>query len=341
MRIAVVSPYDLGERGGVQQQVIGLVAHLRADGEEAWAVGPGCPPDIGSDVGGSVPIPVNRSSSPVALDPRVVYRIRRALDGADVAHIHEPFVPLVGTTALTVRIPQVLTFHADPPGWVRSAYRMGQGVGGLLLGQKVCTAVSEVAASALRPMVEPLIIPNGVDVSSFRGARGRRSRRVSFVGRDDRRKGLDVALAAWREVRHRHPDAELVVAGSERRPRDGVRFLGSIDEEAKRSLLTGSSILIAPNLGGESFGIVVVEGMASGCAVVASDIPAFRAVLGDAGVLVEPGDHRALASALIDLLERPGRREALGEAAQHAAERFDWSSVVTSYRSAYARAISG
>jgi phosphatidylinositol alpha-mannosyltransferase len=166
---------------------------------------------------------------------------------------------------------------------------------------------------------------------------------VVFVGRDEPRKGLDVLLDAWPEVRAVHPGAHLHVVGAERPAGpEGVVFLGRVDEARKRDELLEASVLCAPNLGGESFGLVVAEGMAAACAVVAADIPAFRAVLGDDGLLVEPGDPNTLGSAVAGLLADPAAAGRLGERARRAARRFDAGAVAAAYLDAYrAAAASG
>lgn len=341
MRVAVVCPYDLSRPGGVQHQVEGLVGRLREAGDEAWAVGPGCPTDLGVDTGGTVTIPVNGSASPIALGPSTVRRVRSAVSTADVVHVHEPFVPLVSPAALSSGRPRVLTFHADPPAWARSGYRLAAPALRRLVGSSVCTAVSDVAAAAVRPIAPVEVIPNGLDVASYLPDGDGDPWQVAFLGRDDPRKGLDVLLEAWDEVQAGRPQARLVVGGAHRPGRPGVEFLGRVDDPAKRRLLARSSVLVAPNLGGESFGIVVAEGMAAGCAVVASDLPAFRAVLGDTGILVPPGDPAALSGAIAGLLDEPDRARRLGVEARNRAGRFDWAAVVAAYRSAYLRARSG
>jgi phosphatidylinositol alpha-mannosyltransferase len=159
---------------------------------------------------------------------------------------------------------------------------------------------------------------------------------VLFIGRDDPRKGLDVLLQAWPMVRARHPGAHAYVVGAERDGGpDGVVFLGRISEEAKRSELAAAAILCAPNLGGESFGIVLIEAMAAGCAVVASDLPAFRAVGGDAVVYVPPGDPMSLADRLAFLLEDRAAQRAATDAGTTRVMRFDRSEVLEAYLRAY------
>ena len=338
MKIAVVCPYDLGLPGGVQQLTIELVDRLSEAGHDAWLVGPG--ERVGArSVGGSIRVRANRSVVPVAVGPGVARRTRAAVAGADVVHIHEPLIPRVATSALSVPVPKVLTFHADAPRWVAGAYRLLQRP--FPLGRNVVTAVSPVAGAALPSTWMPAeIIPNALDVAAYAGSEPRQPRRVTFLGRDDPRKGLDLLLAAWPDIREGIPGAELVVMGASRDVSiDGVRFVGRVTEEEKRRLLGSSTVHVAPNTGGESFGIVVAEAMAAGCAVVASELPAFTAVMDGAGVHVPVGDAAAIARAVIGLLNDPDTAQRYAERAVARAGTFDWSVVTERYVDAYRRAV--
>ncbi len=146
-------------------------------------------------------------------------------------------------------------------------------------------------------------------------------------------------LAAWPRVRRARPDAELAVIGAARTVSiPGITWHGRVDAATKQALLASSAVFTAPNLGGESFGIVLTEAMAAGCAVIASSLPAFESVLGEAGVLVAPGDADALATAIVGLLEAPDEVGRLASAATERVRRFDWSEVVDQYRALYAEA---
>jgi phosphatidylinositol alpha-mannosyltransferase len=336
--VAVVSPYDLGAKGGVQDQVIALVEGLAADGHEAWAVAPGTGGPAGTrHVGGVVSVPANRSRAPISVDPMAMRRVRAAIAGADVVHVHEPLMPAVSLGALVgAHAPLVATFHADPGPVVRRTYRASRAVlRSLLRRADVVTAVSPVAAAAVAPFAEARIVPNGVDVTGFPQA-DPIAGRVAFLGRDERRKGLTTLLQAWPLVHARLPYAELRVMGAERPSGpEGVVFLGRVEEEAKRTGLASSAVYCAPNLGGESFGIVLVEAMAAGCAVVASDLPAFRHVGGDAVDFVAPGDPGALAGAILALLADEPRRRSLAAAGRARAGRFALAAVRQAYLEAY------
>ncbi len=339
MKVALVCPYGLDHHGGVQDQVMRLRRWLADAGHEPWIVAPGTDGPAGTRyVGGSTRVRANRSRVPVALDPRAIRRTAGAVSDADVVHIHEPFMPLVSISALLATTPpKVGTFHADPSTAVRRFY----GIGGRLFAAwsrrlSVATAVSSLAQSAVADLAETRIVPNGIDVASYAGNGARHPGRVVFLGRDDPRKGLDVLLAAWPGVAAEVPDAELVVVGADRASGpERTTFTGRVGEEDKRRHLRSAAVYCAPNTGGESFGIVVAEGMAAGCAVVASAIPAFVAVADGAAELVPPDDPPALAQALTALLSQPARIAALAAQASARAADFDRGPVLAGYLAAY------
>jgi len=339
----VVSPYALDVPGGVQQQVMGLVERLRDKDHDAFAVAPGA--GEGSDridVGRWVSVRANRSKSPVALSPAAAGRVAKALSSADVVHVHEPFVPLVGWAALAVRKPRVVTFHADPSPSVKAAYRASSRILHRTLRGCLATTVSRTARRAIDPLqVRPEEIPNAIDVGSFQVTAERNPRQVAFVGRPDPRKGRDLLLDAWPEVRSRVPDAELaVVGGGDEPPVAGVRYLGRVTEEEKRAVLAASALFCAPNRGGESFGITVAEGMAAGCAIVASDLGAFSDVLAGSGLVFPNGDRAALAAALVQVLADTDLRQRLAAASSDRVLAFDWKMVTDRYLALYMEAVS-
>lgn len=347
MKVGVVCPYDLGRWGGVQTQCIELVAWLTAQGVDAVLVGPGSDrqevaesgaPDPRRVVGKPTLVRANRSTVPLSLRPGTRRRVRLALRDRDVIHVHEPFLPLVSLAALSTRLPAVATFHAAPPGWVRCLYAVGSPVWRRLLGRARVTAVSPVAAEAPRRLgLEVDIVPLGLSPFPPNGIRNHHQ--VVFVGRDDPRKGLDTLLTAWRQARAVVPAAELLVVGASRVAEPGVTFLGSVDDSVKRRSLGTSTILCAPNLGGESFGLIIAEGMAAGCAIVCSDLPAFRATAGDSAVYVPPGDAAGLAMALIELLNDGERRQRLGGLGSHRVAGLAWDHVGEKYLRLYREAL--
>lgn len=344
MRVAVVCPYAFDAHGGVQDQVARIVGWLRSDGHEAWAVAPGTDGPQGTrHVGRYRTVPANRSRAPISLDPRVGSRVAEAVADADVVHIHEPLMPFVSLGAIRADTPpKVGTFHADPGRIARTMYRTAAPMLRRVVRRlDAVTAVSEVAAGAIAPFVDDLrIVPNGIDLDSY-ADRGhdRTPGRVVFVGRDDPRKGLDVLLEAWPSITAAVPTSTLHVVGAEGSGPPGVRFLGRVSEEEKVRELTEAVVLAAPNRGGESFGIVVLEGLASGCAVVASDLTAFVAVADDTATYVPVEDPGALADAVVGLLTDPGAAATLGAAGRTRSERFGRDRVLAGYLDAYEAAL--
>ena len=331
MKIALVSPYDLGKPGGVQSQVRQLTAQLLTRGHQAWVVGPGTPPNLGVDVGPSVTVPANGSRAPISLHPAAIRRTREGVAGADVIHLHEPLMPLIGPALLSLHLKMVVTAHAAAPRWVERVYRLAPA---RWWEGRVMTAVSSIAAAPLPAPAQ--IIPNGLDTAIYRPREGKDPLRVAFLGRDDPRKGLNILLDAWPAVRQKVPGAELVVLGADGPPHlAGVEFRGRVTESEKIAQLGRATVFTAPNTRGESFGITLVEGMAAGCATVASNLAAFAEVAGMTARLVEPGSVVALAGAISDLLLDPGEAARIGEEARRQTERFDWSVVTPQYVDCY------
>jgi phosphatidylinositol alpha-mannosyltransferase len=343
MKVALVCPYDLGAVGGVQGQVLSLVEWLQEAGHEAWAVAPGTGGPAGTrHLGPVVAVPANRSRAPITFHPGAFRRVREAVAGADVVHVHEPLVPMAGPAALlSGGAPCVATFHADPGAVARRFYRGAAPLLRRLMRRvAVATAVSPVAAAGVAAFTLVRLVPNGLDTGRYRPGAVRVPRRVVFLGRDDPRKGLDVLLQAWPLVAAAVPGAELRVLGAERASGPaGVSFLGRVDEAAKIRELGEAAVLCAPNLGGESFGLIVAEGLASGCAVVASDLPAFRHVAGEAARLVPPGDAAGLSRVLTEVLSDEGEAARLAGMGRHQVLRFDRGAVLDGYLEAYRDAL--
>ena len=168
----------------------------------------------------------------------------------------------------------------------------------------------------------------------------RKRGRVVFLGRDEPRKGLSVLLEAWALMRSRDGDAELVVMGAERPdPPEGAVFWGRVDTEVKERTLRSAEVYVAPNLGGESFGIVLVEAMAAGCAVIASDLTPFRDVAGSAARYFAPGSVTGMVEQIHRVLESRSLSDRLSEAGRERAGRFSWDRVGPAYRECYEKVI--
>ncbi len=339
MRIGLVSPYDLSVPGGVQAQVLGLADYLGSVGDDVVVIGPGLPQDRpGVDLGASLALPGNRSSVPIAVNPGVLGLIRESTADLDLLHVHEPLMPMASLAALRSGPPVVATFHADPNLLVRRLYAtVGTGLR-RILGERVMavTAVSTTAASALPGDLEVVIVPNGLELSKLKADVQRVVGRVVFLGRDEPRKGLDVLLDAWGSIVREIPAASLVVMGADRRI-DGITWMGWVDDQVKAEMLSSAEVYVAPNTGGESFGIVLVEAMAAGAAVAASALPAFKEVAGDAARYFTPGDKESLSGTVIDLLNDSTPRSELARRGAARASDFDWSRVGPAYRQIYER----
>lgn len=309
----------------------------------------GEPPAHVIPLGRSVIVPANGSLPNIVLSPRTVWRLSRALERErfDVLHVHEPMTPAIAIAALALaRCPVVCTFHASGElGWLKA----GKPVWGFLLdGVAHRIAVSEQARdSAARWFPgEYEIVPNGVVVPPA-AEPGRREHRVVFVGRQEPRKGMHVLLEAWPEI-HRETGARLRLVGADplavrlllarRRVSDeGIDVLGFLSQESLTAELLAAKALLAPSLGGESFGMVLTRAFACAAPAVASDIPGYREVMtAETGIAVPPGDPRALAQATIALLEDEPRRQALGAAARELAqERYAWEGIARRLLSVY------
>jgi phosphatidylinositol alpha-mannosyltransferase len=345
MRVGLVCPYTFDVPGGVQAHVKDLAECLIGLGHDVSVLAPVDDPDA-SDLpsflvpaGRAIPVPYNGSVARLVFGPVALARTRRWLRKGrfDVLHLHEPTVPSVSMLALfAARGPIVATFHTA------TARSRALEVFGTALqpGLEKISGRIAVSPAARRVVVEHLghdavLIPNGVDVARFAAAAGGQGdgRTVLFLGRiDEPRKGLEVLLAAVPALRARVPDARVLVAGPgdlDEEPAAGVELLGLVAERDKPRLFATADVYCAPNTHGESFGIVLIEAMAAGTAVVASDLEAFRRVLedGEAGLLVPVGDSAALAAALADLLLDGPRRDALAAKGSEAVLDYDWATV--------------
>src|ERR1700756_2382783 len=360
MRIGMVCPYSFDVPGGVQSHVLQLAAVMRARGHEVSVLAPSSShvklPDYVVSGGKAVPIPYNGSVARLRLGPPPHRRVKRWLaDGDfDVLHLHEPNAPSLSMLALAVAEgPIVATFHASTTKSLTLSVFQG------ILRPFHEKIVGRIAVSDLarRWQMEALgsdavEIPNGVDVSAFANARlldgyPRAGKTVLFLGRfDERRKGMDVLLRALPAVAKRFPDVQVLVVGrgdedelcEEAGPlADNLRFLGQAGDEEKASALRSADVYCAPNTGGESFGIVLVEAMAAGTAVVARALGAFRRLLRDreGGRLGPVGEAAALADALIEVLDNDVVRQRYVAAGSEAVRRYDWSLVASQIMRVY------
>ena len=360
MRIGMVCPYSFDVPGGVQSHVLQLAEAMRERGQDVSVLAPSSPhvslPDYVVSAGRAFPIPYNGSVARVQFSPTVHGKVRRWLaEGEfDVLHLHEPNAPSLSLWALRVAEgPIVATFHTSTTkslslsllqGWLRPSNEK-------IVGR---IAVSDLARRWQMEALgsDAVEIPNGVDVASFESAPlmpgyPRPGKTVLFLGRyDEPRKGMAVLVDALPALVERFPGLQVLIVGrgneDELRTKVGrlaghLRFLGLVDDAAKASALRSADVYCAPHTGGESFGIVLVEAMAAGTPVVASDLHAFRQVLrdGEAGRLVAVDDSAALADGLIAVLENDRLAKRYAAAGSSAVRRYDWSVVASQIMRVY------
>ena len=359
MKIGVICPYSLTLPGGVQGQVLGLARKLRLAGHPTRVLGPcdGPPPDSGvTPLGNSLPTAANGSMAPIAPDVPCALRTIRALNDEDfdILHLHEPLAPGPTVTALfmagsVVKTPMVGTFHAAGGSF---AYKvLNRPVTRLRQRMDLTVAVSEDAATMARDALggEYEVLFNGVEVDRCQAVAPwpTTGPTVFFVGRHEPRKGLDVLLEAMNHlpsdvrlwVASDGPETErlkALVAGDHR-----IEWLGRISEEEKLSRIRGADVFCAPSLRGESFGIVLLEGMACGTPVVASDIPGYHRVTqgGIDAMLVPPGDSVELAGAIAKVMASPDLVSSLVENGSTRADEFSMRRLADCYLNIYRRVL--
>lgn len=354
MKVGIVCPYAWDTPGGVRTHIADLAAALRDHGHDARVLSPVEDPDAleagVDDAGRPVPIRFNGSVARLSFGVKATRRVRAWIrDGDfDVVHVHEPIAPSASLLATWIaRGPLVATWHSsyDRSRTLSASYYISQTVMEKVRGR---IAVSEDARRTLVTHLggDAVLIPNGVRIAQYAGSQrlpGVDPDRPSilFLGRmDEPRKGLSVLVAALPALVDRLPGLQVLVAGpgdvDEQRATlpasvaGNVRFLGAVSDADKARALRSVDAYVAPHVGGESFGIVLVEAMAAHTAVVASDLPAFRRVLQDgrSGCLFANQDPQALADAVVAVVSDPVLRAAFVAAADVRVRAFDWNRVV-------------
>ena len=377
MRVALVSPYSWTYPGGVTRHIAALATHLADAGHEARVLTPFDPDDdrsvrahhgahperreLGAEIvslGRTVGFGANGAVSNLAIAPSAVVALRRELrsGGYDVVHVHEPIAPVIGWDVLREReLPLVGTFHAY------STNRLTNGLGNFAGAARrfnrlaVRIAVSDAAAwtgerffgGRYRVIPNGVEVPDGVPLHDPAVPTAARPLRLAFIGQAVERKGLPVALRAFAALREQVPvELDLVGVNVEQiasllPDSTGIRAHGKIGDAEKIALLREADLLLAPSLGGESFGMVLTEAFAAGVPVVASNIAGYAGVVSDGvdGILVQPGDPSALAAAVLDLANDPQRRAAMSKAAGLAARPYAWPQVTAKVIEAYEDAI--
>ncbi|NNF54714.1 MAG: glycosyltransferase family 4 protein [Acidimicrobiales bacterium] len=356
-RIGIICPYSMGVWGGVQSQVLGLARSLRHQGVPIQVLAPcdGFPPEPWvTPLGNSIPYAENGSLAPLAPDPAAQLRLLGAVwdERFDLLHLHEPIAPGPTLTALVVKpTPLVGTFHASgsigPYRWLNGVVRR--------LGNRLDHRVA-VSPEAARTATESLggeyqIIPNAIEVGRFAAAtpRPKEGPTVMFLARHEERKGLRVLLEAAKLM---PADVTFWIGGdgdetaelkTEYRTDQRLHWLGAIDDREKEARLAATDVFCVPATGGESFGVVLLEGMAARTPVVASDIPAFREVAGGgrSALLFENGSAPALAAALREALEAgPGVADRVQAGVLRAAE-FSMANQARAYMEIYDGVLAG
>lgn len=355
MRVGIVCPYAWDIPGGVSAHVHDLAEALIRMGHEVSVLAPaesdeGLPKFVVS-TGKPKAVKYNGSVARLSFGPITARKVSRWIEEGefDVLHVHEPLAPSLSVLACwAAKGPIVATWHSsmDRSKMILSLAKLAQTV-----MEKISAriAVSEAARTTLVHHVggDAVVIPNGVDVSAFQGAQPQAGwpgtgKSLVFLGRvDEPRKGLEVLINAYPLLRAQFPEVRLLIAGPgdadelfeklSAEDRASITTLGMISGDSKPSVLASGSIYVAPNTGGESFGIVLLEAMASGTPVVASDLEAFQRVLdyGRAGVTFRNEDSEDLARVVGDLLADDFKRAELASNGKIRAQEFDWSTVAS------------
>jgi len=351
LRIGIVCPYSWDVPGGVQNHIRDLAEFLIDNGHYVEVLAPATEsselPDYVVSAGRAVSIPYNGAVARVLFGVGANSRVRGWINDGDfdLLHLHEPAIPSLSLLACWAgEGAMVGTFHAAAK-YQKAIVAIGPILEPVIEKLSARIAVSESARLTLTAHLETdaIVIPNGIYADNYRDGSARaewQGNTIGFLGRfEEDRKGLPVLLDALPIISRFIPDIRVLIAGPgdseevlakvDPQLRNRVEFLGKISEEDKADFLASVSLYIAPNTGGESFGIILAEAMAGGAAVVASDIPAFADVLGNGkfGALFESENSENLAKVIIDLLRDDKKRKDLAIAGAMHAQRFDWGQV--------------
>jgi len=361
-RIAIFAPYDLARDGGVTNQIRAQARALRKLGHQVLLYGPASAPLPEGEIalGRSLSLTLSGTESGMALDPASAWRAARLLktERFDLLHVHEPLTPLVPWVVLRfASVPVVGTFHVYREHRHR-LYRIGQPMLRPLIERLAYRiAVSDAARRTVSDVFpgEYHIVPNGIDIDTFTTPRpppqtlSPDRRHVLYVGRLEPRKGVEHLVRAMGRVQRVIPDARLIVAGDgperhrlttlARECGADVTFLGRVANPDLPAYIQASDIVCSPALGGESFGIVLLEAMACSRPIVASRIDGYVGLVGDVecGTLVPPGNAEALDRALQPLLQDADLRRTLGARGAAAARAYDWSAIAERLDAIYRR----
>lgn len=365
MRIGMVSPYAWDVPGGVQAHIRDLANYFRANGNEVSILAPAVDEESLKDdyvvsAGRPVAIPYNGAVARVLFGPVAATRVRQWIqrNEFEILHLHEPAIPSLSLLACSIAEgPMVGTFHAAAPRQ-KVAFAIAPLLEPVIEKLRARIAVSEVARETLTVHLDTdaVVIPNGIDVAFFakaeKNAEWQREFTIGFLGRfDEPRKGLNVLLDALPEIAKAIPNVRILIAG----PGEGLSimqnvspslrnrltFLGRLDEAEKASFFKSIDLYLAPNTGGESFGIILAEAMAAGVPILASDLPAFINVLGSGryGINFRTGNSQELAREVIRIASNAKLRAELGGSAREGASQFDWNTVGPEVMNVYLHAM--
>ena len=364
-RIGIVCPYGWDTPGGVQSHVGDLAEYLIRQGHYVSVLAPAIDeenlPDYVTSAGRPLAIPYNGAVARVLFGPIAFSRVRQWINNGsfDLLHLHEPAIPSISLLACwAAEGPMVGTFHAAAKRQ-KVTFAVAPILEPVIEKLTARIAVSEAARETLTEHLDTdaIVVPNGIYADRYRDGKSDSrwtGNTLGFIGRfEEKRKGLDVLATALPSIIAQFPDVKVFVAG----PGDSdealkeidpslhsrFTFLGRISEEEKADFLSSVALYIAPNTGGESFGIILAEALAGGASVIASDIPAFDSLLGhgEYGTLFTSEDSQDLARKVNDLLSDDGKRKAIAERGKKYAQEFDWDVVAEKIYDVYEMAMVG
>ena len=363
LRIGIVCPYSWDTPGGVQNHIRDLAEFLIAAGHEVSVLAPAIDenklPDYVVNAGKPISIPYNGAVARVLFGPVAFARVRQWISQGDfdLLHLHEPAIPSISLLACWAADgPMVGTFHAAAKRQ-KIIFAIGPILEPAIEKLSARIAVSEAARLTLTDHLDTdaVIIPNGIYANRY--TEGKRIEKwsgntIGFIGRfEEPRKGLSVLVDALPVISRFAPDVKVLVAGPgdpadvieniDPQLRQRFEFLGKISEDEKADFMSSVAVYVAPNTGGESFGIILAEALAGGACVVASDIPAFEDLLGQGefGALFESESATELAKVVIDLLRDENKRNELSSRGKERAKLFDWTVVAQQIYSVYEMSI--
>jgi phosphatidylinositol alpha-mannosyltransferase len=365
LKIGIVCPYSWDTPGGVQNHIRDLAEFLIASGHEVSVLSPAIDetklPDYVVNAGKPISIPYNGAVARVLFGPVAFARVRQWISQGDfdLLHLHEPAIPSISLLACWAADgPMVGTFHAAAKRQ-KIIFAIGPILEPAIEKLSARIAVSEAARLTLTDHLDTdaVIIPNGIYANRYTDGKSLEKwsgNTIGFIGRfEEPRKGLSVLVDALPVISRFAPDVKVFVAGPgnpeeviesiDPQLRQRFEFLGKISESEKADFMSSVAVYVAPNTGGESFGIILAEALAGGACVIASDIPAFDDLLGQGefGALFESESSTELAKVVIDLLRDQAKRKELSNRGKERAKMFDWTVVAEQIFSVYEMSIVG